>query len=32
LIIDKDGTVHFRATGVPKKSELTAAVHELVNN
>ena len=32
LIIDKDGTVHFRSTGVPKKSELTAAVHELVNN
>jgi len=32
LIIDKDGTVHFRATGVPKKSELTAAVHELVNH
>jgi thiol-disulfide isomerase/thioredoxin len=32
LVIDKDGTVHFRATGVPKKAELTAAVHELVNS
>lgn len=32
LIIDKDGTVHFRATGVPKKAELTTAVNELVNN
>ncbi len=31
LIIDKSGTVHFRATGVPKKAELTAAVTELVN-
>jgi thiol-disulfide isomerase/thioredoxin len=31
LIIDKDGTVHFRATGVPKKAELTAAVTDLVN-
>ena len=31
LIIDKSGTVHFRATGVPKKSELTAAVTDLVN-
>jgi thiol-disulfide isomerase/thioredoxin len=32
LIIDKAGTVHFRATGVPKKTELTAAVTELVNS
>jgi thiol-disulfide isomerase/thioredoxin len=31
LIIDKCGTVHFRATGVPKKAELTAAVTDLVN-
>lgn len=31
LIIDKTGTVHFRATGVPKKGELTMAVTELVN-
>ena len=31
LIIDKSGTVHFRATGVPKKAELTAAVANLVN-
>lgn len=31
LIIDKSGTVHFRATGVPKKAELTAAVADLVN-
>ena len=31
LIIDKSGTVHFRATGVPKKAELTAAVTDLVN-
>jgi thiol-disulfide isomerase/thioredoxin len=31
LIIDKSGTVHFRATGVPKKTELTAAVTDLVN-
>ena len=31
LIIDKKGTVHFRATGVPKKTELTSAVTELVN-
>ena len=31
LIIDKAGTVHFRATGVPKKAELTAAVTDLVN-
>jgi thiol-disulfide isomerase/thioredoxin len=30
LIIDKAGTVHFRATGVPKKSELISAVTELV--
>ena len=30
LIIDKSGTVHFRATGVPKKAELTAAVTDLV--
>lgn len=32
LIIDKAGTVHFRATGVPKKSELISAVTELVAN
>jgi len=32
LIIDKDGTVHFRATGVPRKDELTTAITELVNN
>jgi thiol-disulfide isomerase/thioredoxin len=32
LIIDKAGTVHFRATGVPKKTELTTAVTELVNS
>lgn len=32
LIIDKEGTVHFRATGVPKKSELISAVTELVAN
>ena len=32
LIIDKAGTVHFRATGVPKKADLSAAVAELVNN
>jgi thiol-disulfide isomerase/thioredoxin len=31
LIIDKAGTVHFRANGVPKKAELTAAVTDLVN-
>ena len=31
LIIDKSGTVHFRATGVTKKAELTAAVTDLVN-
>ena len=31
LIIDKAGTVHFKATGVPKKAELTAAVTDLVN-
>jgi thiol-disulfide isomerase/thioredoxin len=31
LIIDQSGTVHFRATGVPKKAELTAAVADLVN-
>ena len=31
LIIDKSGTVHFWATGVPKKAELTAAVTDLVN-
>ena len=31
LIIDKSGTVHFRATGVPKKAELTSAVTDLVN-
>ena len=31
LIIDKAGTVHFMATGVPKKAELTAAVTDLVN-
>ena len=31
MIIDKSGTVHFRATGVPKKAELTAAVTDLVN-
>jgi thiol-disulfide isomerase/thioredoxin len=32
LIIDKDGTVHYRATGVPKKAELLSAVFELVSN
>lgn len=32
LIIDKAGTVHFRATGVPKKADLSVAVTELVNN
>ena len=32
LIIDKAGTVHFRATGIPKKAELTTAVNELVNS
>jgi thiol-disulfide isomerase/thioredoxin len=32
LIIDKEGTVHFRATGVPKKPELVSAVTELVRN
>ena len=32
LIIDKAGTVHFRATGVPKKADLSAAVAELVNS
>jgi thiol-disulfide isomerase/thioredoxin len=32
LIIDKEGTVHFRATGVPKKPELVSAVTELVSN
>lgn len=32
LIIDKAGTVHFRATGVPKKAELATAVADLVNN
>jgi thiol-disulfide isomerase/thioredoxin len=32
LIIDKAGTVHFRATGVPKKVDLSAAVSELVNS
>jgi thiol-disulfide isomerase/thioredoxin len=32
LIIDKEGTVHYRATGVPKKSELLSAVSELVSN
>jgi len=31
LIIDKTGTVHFRATGVPKKDELIAATTELIN-
>ncbi|NBO25959.1 MAG: thioredoxin [Actinobacteria bacterium] len=31
LIIDKAGTVHFRAIGVPKKAELAAAVTDLVN-
>lgn len=31
LIIDKSGTVHFRATGIPKKAELVAAVADLVN-
>ena len=31
LIIDKSGTVHFRASGVPKKAELAAAVTDLVN-
>jgi thiol-disulfide isomerase/thioredoxin len=32
LIIDKAGTVHFRATGIPKKTELNNAVNELVNS
>mgnify|MGYP000234577421 CR=1 FL=1 len=32
LIIDKAGTVHFRATGVPKKADLSAAVAELDSN
>jgi hypothetical protein len=32
LIIDKEGTVHFRATGVPKQVELANAVTELLNN
>lgn len=32
LIIDKAGTVHFRATGVPKKADLSKAVAELVNS
>ena len=32
LIIDKAGTVHFRATGIPKKTELNTAVNELVNS
>ena len=32
LIIDKEGTVHYRATGVPKKAELLSAVSELVSN
>ncbi len=32
LIIDKAGTVHFKATGVPKKDELAAAVADLVNS
>ena len=32
LIIDKAGTVHFKATGVPKKAELATAVADLVNN
>jgi thiol-disulfide isomerase/thioredoxin len=31
LIIDKAGTVHFRATGVPKKAELISATTELMN-
>lgn len=31
LIIDKAGTVHFRATGVPKKAELISATSELKN-
>ena len=31
LIIDKTGTVHFRATGVPKKTDLVAATSELIN-
>lgn len=32
LIIDKDGTVHFRAVGVPKKIDLINAVTELTTN
>jgi thiol-disulfide isomerase/thioredoxin len=32
LIIDKSGTVHFRATGVPKKADLISAVTELVKS
>ena len=32
LIIDKAGTVHFKATGVHKKAELATAVADLVNN
>jgi thiol-disulfide isomerase/thioredoxin len=30
LIIDKEGTVHFRAVGVPKKLDLINAVTELI--
>ena len=29
LIIDKEGTVHFRAVGVPKRADLTNAVSAL---
>jgi hypothetical protein len=29
LIIDKEGTVHFRAVGVPKQADLTNAVSAL---
>lgn len=32
LIIDKDGTVHFRAVGVPKKIDLINAVTELTTS
>jgi thiol-disulfide isomerase/thioredoxin len=32
LIIDKSGTVHFRATGVPKEPELISAVTELLKS
>jgi thiol-disulfide isomerase/thioredoxin len=32
LIIDKEGTVHFRAVGVPKRADLTNAVTELISH